>query len=399
METRRVHEMDWLRVLAFGLLMVYHTGMLFVGWDFHLINRDRLPELAPAMVFVNQWRLPLLFAISGAGTWFALGRRGLPRFAAERTLRLFLPLLFGMFFIIPPQIYVERVVKGMTNASYPAFQVSVFEMVPYPEGGAFSWHHLWFVLYLFFFSLVSLPIFAALRTSRGEAYLTRLRAWLSGSVNRVVLPALLLAAAHVTLDARWPETHGFFDDPGALIRYVLLFWLGFLSFGSAAIRERLKRDRAVFLIAAAACFLAQRLLVAQWDEAWRSVLVPCYQILRGCYCWLAITAVFGYSARYLNKPSRFLTYANEAVYPFYILHQSVMMVVYYFVTPTDWGPWFRFGVVLTGMFLITGLLYEGIIRRTPFLRPLFGLRLESRLLERGASMGTRGSGHMVRSRT
>jgi len=375
MEKQRYHDMDWLRVGAFFLLMLYHCGMIFVGWDFHIMNPQVLEEIQPPMIFLNQWRLPLLFAISGAGTWFALRRRTLSQFAGERTLRLFLPLCFGMIFIIPPQIYVEYRMKGVVDPGYWDFQLDVLKFVPYPDGGMFSWHHLWFVVYLFVFSLAAVPLFKYLRSDSGERKLTALRTWLAGSPWRLMAMATPMAAVYLSMDWRWGETHGLIDDPAALTRYFTVFLLGFVVMGNVDIRQQAVQSRKIFLIALALVFVPQRWMVYNLSQGHWSFYVF-YQIFKSCYCWFMILTLVGYSAKYLTRGNRFLTYANEAVYPYYILHQSVMLVLAYWIVPLSWNPLAKFVVILLGMFGISGLIYEGLIRRFSLIRPLFGLRIK-----------------------
>lgn len=114
----RRYDLDWLRVIVFGLLIIYHVGMFFVPWDFHLKNNVIYEWITFPMLFLNQWRLPILFVISGMGTWYALGKRNAWQFSGERIKRLLLPLVFGMIFIIPPQVYLERLAKGQFTGSY-----------------------------------------------------------------------------------------------------------------------------------------------------------------------------------------------------------------------------------------------------------------------------------------
>ena len=373
MDYRRYHDMDWLRVLAFMLLMFYHVGMIFVGWEFHLRNPQEIEELQPVMIFMNQWRLPLLFAISGAGTWFALRRRSLPQFAGERTRRLLLPLAFGMFLIVPPQVYVEYVVQGRIEPGYLAFQGSVFEMVPYPDG-SFSWHHLWFVAYLFVFSILALPIFKFLRGRSGAALLEGFRNRLAASPALLLSLALPLALVSVSMTWRWPETHALTDDFAALARYFLLFWLGFIVMGYVPIRERAVKSRKLFLICTALVFVPQRILVYNFSHEGIPIYVI-YQTLRSFYCWFAILTMIGYAAKYLDFSNRFLRYANQAVYPYYILHQTVMMILAYWILPMRLSAVTKFLAILLGMFLISGLIYEFLIRRFSLIRPLFGLKM------------------------
>src|SRR5690554_1982323 len=160
----RRYDLDWLRVIVFGLLIFYHVGMFFVPWDFHIKNNVTYIGLVWPMVFLNQWRLPILFVISGMGTYYALSKRSGWQFSAERIQRLLLPLVFGMLVIVPPQVYIERLAEGRFSGGYFDFWPwEAFEGV-YPTGNL-SWHHLWFLPYLLVFSLLLVPIFLYLRRS------------------------------------------------------------------------------------------------------------------------------------------------------------------------------------------------------------------------------------------
>src|SRR4051812_42011567 len=154
-------ELDWLRVVAIAILHAFHVGMMFNTWDFHLKNPDPLPVLEVPMGFLHAVRMPLLMVIAGIGTAIALQRRSVGRFALDRTKRLLLPLAFGMLVIVPPQIYIERLAHGAIQPGYLAFYRTVFELRPYPAG-SFSWHHLWFVAYLFVYCVAALPLFVGL---------------------------------------------------------------------------------------------------------------------------------------------------------------------------------------------------------------------------------------------
>ncbi len=370
-QSNRVYALDWMRVIAFALLMLYHTGMVFVGWHFHVMNDETLP-IGEVMVFVNRWRLALLFAISGAGTWYALKNRNLMTFSGERCKRLFLPLVFGMLFIVPPQIYVEYLIKGMTSVDYLTFQGQVFAFVPYPEGGALSWHHLWFVLYLLVYSLISIPLFAYLRTAPGNMRITQLRVWLAKGGLRLWLPVLALWPVHAFLYPLFPSTHDLVGDWANHANYLIVFWLGLLFLGSIEIRNRLTQMAPALAVWALLTYVLYYICDDIGNHyAYYAEVVAASRVV---YCWSAILAITGLACRYLERQNRFIAYANEAVYPFYILHQSVMMVLVYFVVPHSWNPWVKFMVVLIGMFAISAGLYELIIRRIRFLRPFFGLK-------------------------
>lgn len=371
LNTRR-YDIDALRVIAFGLLIFYHVGMFFVPWDFHIKNNVVYEGLTYPMLFLNQWRLPLLFVISGMGTFFALSKRNGKSFAIERIKRLFIPFIFGIFFIVPPQIYVERLDKGQFHGSYFEYwPVEAFSGGIYPEGNI-SWHHLWFILYLLIFSLLLLPVFLYLRKHTNAWILRKMRTLGKHAMGLyvVVLPLLLW---RIFLAPHFPQTNALINDWYGLMNYCTFFFIGFLLI---AVRDvfwkTVIRCRRKYLLAGIIAFIS---LMCLW------YLTPAFtgrfylsSLIRTVNMWSWILVLFGYAAVYLNKPGKMLAYCNEAVYPFYILHQSVMMVLCYYMKDVSMGFFGKFMLLSLGTFGITWLIYKCCIRRFSFVRPLFGMK-------------------------
>ena len=166
MKNRR-SDLDWLRVTAFGLLILYHSGMAWSGWHWHLNSTQDIAWLREAMRFVNRWRMPLIFLVSGGAIVLALGLRSPGTFALDRLRRLLLPLAFGMVVLVPPQVYAERHFSGQFAGSFLDWLPEAFRGT-YPAGNL-SWHHLWFVAYVLVLTFALLPCFLWARTPSGEA--------------------------------------------------------------------------------------------------------------------------------------------------------------------------------------------------------------------------------------
>ncbi|NOK23022.1 acyltransferase family protein [Corallococcus carmarthensis] len=360
-------DLDWLRVLAIVVLHLFHTGMMFNTWEWHVKSPQALPVLEPVMSVLHLVRMPLLMVISGAGTAFALRRRTLGAFAKDRTKRLLLPLVFGMFVVVPPQIYVERLFRGQFEGSYAAFYPTVFGFVPYPAG-SFSWHHLWFVAYLFVYCLLALPLFAALRTERGERFLARVDAWLSRGVN-VLWLVVPLALTRVLL-RDFPETHALFDDPRTFLLYGLLFLYGHLLGRCPGVWNRLVTLRHGLL----ALFLAA--LVVEWVWPWPVMPVVPAIVGGTVLIWSGLLVALAYARHHVRVSPAWLPHAQALSYPFYIFHQTVIVCVGYLCLRLPVGPWAMLLAVLTVSFTVTLALCEGV-SRVAWLRPLFGMKPRS----------------------
>lgn len=368
MKKERRYDLDWLRVLVFALLIIYHIGMFFVPWGWHIKNNELYTFLEWPMIFVSNWRLPILFVISGMGTRYALAHRTGSLYIKERLTRLGIPLLFGILFIIPPQVYCERVATGYFDGSYFQFLASASYMGIYPEGNI-SWHHLWFLPYLLLFSIAFAPLF--LRIRNDNSFLMRFFSPLVNMAAGLLIFAIPLFVPESLLEPYFPETHALLGDWYALVFYGLFFLFGYIMISIKDIFwPAVESHRRFYFITAVVTFvlfymirLTEDTTAVHFAEA--AIKVTCI--------WSWILTFFGYASIYLNRPSKLIRYCNRAVYPFYIFHQTITVVIGYFLMNLDWGFGPKFIVLTVGTFGISWLLYE-IVNRIPILYPLFGLK-------------------------
>ena len=372
MEKIRRYDLDWLRVIVFGLLILYHVGMFFVPWGWHIKNNETYGALRWPMLFVNQWRLPVLFVISGMGTAFALSFRSGFQFIKERNLRLGIPLIFGMCVIVPPQIYFERVADLEFVGSYLSFWSGPAFVGIYPDGN-FSWHHLWFLPYLLVYSVLLTPVFLYLRKNAGGNFLNGWRRRLTKNPFSLYLLIIPLFLYESLLEPFFDVTHNLIWDWFNFVSSLTLFFYGFLLI---SVKEEfwnaLDKIKKHALFIGIGSFLT---LCAIWVFFEDSIVVHFIEALvKVVNLWSWILALFGYAAIYLNQPGRWLSYCNQAVYPFYILHQTITITIGFYLIDTDWGFWPKFLILTLGTFLGSWLLYELLIRRLFFLGPLFGMK-------------------------
>jgi glucan biosynthesis protein C len=378
----RRHDIDALRVLAFGLLILYHVGMFYVAdWGWHVKSQYQSEWLQLPMRLVNQWRMPLLFIISGLALSFVVERYSPGRLALRRIWRLLLPLIFGMAIIVAPQCYYEALTKGLIEPGYGRFMLQYLTFQDFPGdawGGeeiiVWTWNHLWYLAYILFYTLVLTLLLAIGRRplERLRGQVARLRGgWLIG------LPVAVLLVYGQLVYPSFPYiSHALLDDWYAHAMYGSLFFFGFLIGRDDGLWAEFARLRRVTLAGAVTMFVLLNLT----DN----------QLVIYLNRWLWLMTVFGWGLHALNRPLRWLPYATEAVYPWYILHQTITVVLGYRLSQLALGPVVEPLLVLGGTVLGCYVLHEYVIRRTRLLRPLFGLA--------SGPAGSRSNGSVLLSR-
>ena len=373
--TRR-YDLDWLRIIAFGLLILYHTGMFYVTWDWHVksVHAGRAAEWL--MLLVNPWRLALLFFISGVALRFLADKLGPSRLGRERVVRLGLPILFGMAVIVAPQSWLQLVENGEFQGSFWQFWPHYLDF-----GSDFSiitptWNHLWYVVYLLIYTLLLAP---------AAAPLARLMAGVGGKVTAVIfggragplalltVPLLPHYVIQLTLDPYFPTTHALVDDWAQHAHNTALLLTGFLLAKDRHFWDAVRRPLPVALVIAVT--LGTALTVAVFHrEAMSDMAWDIWGFTRTAYAWVAILSMLGLAQHYLNRPSRALSYMTEAIFPWYILHQTITVMAGFWLTRQGLSVWVEAPLVILATFGGCALLHELVIRRVGFLRPLFGLK-------------------------
>jgi len=375
--TRR-HDIDALRVIAFLLLILYHVGMFYVAeWEWHLKSAHLSEWLQVPMNALNRWRMPLLFLLSGIAIGLYDPRRGPSRFFAERSRRLLLPLAFGIVFVVAIQAYCQGVANGKVEPGFGAFLWRYWQFRPWPEGAfdgweyGFTWNHLWYLPYLWAYSGLLLLALPLLHSRAGEALRTRF-ADLRG-VARVVLPALPLALWFLWLAPRFEQTHALVDDWFNHAYYFTVFLYGYWMARDAGWWASLAAARRPLLVAALAMMAVYLPLIFTLGDDSNAVLLLATRVLRNLYCWTALLALLAWGHHGLNRPFRWLPWATESVFPWYVLHQTLIVLFAYWLAPLALGPVAEPVLLLAGTVL--GCLAGGeIVRRVRWLRPLFGLK-------------------------
>jgi glucans biosynthesis protein C len=373
----RLYGLDWLRIGAFGLLIFYHIGMFFVPWDWHIKTADELPWLELPMQALSPWRLPLLFLISGTASAFLLAKLDRPgAFARSRTARLLIPLLAGMILFVPPQPWVELTVQHGYAQDYRQFWTRDYFRFGQLNGLDLpTWNHLWFVAYLWVYTL-ALALGAALTSGRTRTALVRAGEAVLGGWRIIAVPLLLLWALRMTLFPLFPETHGLVDDWYNHAVYGLVFAIGLLLAHSETVRAAFRTYRRPALLLAIigyAGLIAFELAHADDRPEPVALMVAAARLARAAEAWGAIVALVGYALSWKVGDSPARRYLTDAVFPYYIAHQTIIVLVAHWLRPFGLDNGAMFALLVLATLIGCALSYE-LARRAGPLRPLFGLR-------------------------
>ncbi|WP_421737668.1 acyltransferase family protein [Caulobacter sp.] len=384
----RRYDLDWIRVGAFFLLILYHVGMFYVPWDWHVKTPHPVDGVMPFMLLTNPWRLTLLFLVSGAATRFMADKMTVGKFTGARIARLLPPLLFAMFVIVPPQSYYEIVEAAAATPSiivdaYPVFWVKYVTASGHwcdADGCLITptWNHMWFVAYLLFYTLV-LAVLLLVWRKAGEHIQAGAELVLKG-VGLVVWPVLFLGVMRALLYARFGETHALVGDHYVHAVSFSAFLLGFGLAKSEILRQRLIAARwpALALAVAAWAVWASYVWIYRADDA--NPPETLRMVMRFVFAtdtWCAIVAILGFGAKHLNKGGPALRYLTLGVFPFYLVHQTLIVVMAHHLAKLGLPQGLEATILIIATFAGCFATYE-IARRLPVVCWLFGLKPQPR---------------------
>ncbi len=352
--TERRYDLDWLRICAFGLLILYHVGMFYVTWDWHVKSSRASDAIEPLMMLSSPWRLSLLFLVAGAASRFMIDKMSAWRFTGARMGRLWPPLLLAVFVIVPPQAYYE-----VLDAIHAGAALDVKNFYPRYVAGSGDWcdadgclktptyNHMWFVAYLILYTLALVLLLPLLRRAPKG-----LRALIAGPWL-LITPWLVLSALRVTMLSQFGSTHDFTNDWYNHAHYFSLFLLGFAVAKHAPFFAGCVRFRWFALGAALAAWAGLQVYFANYNEAapppeWLRAMFRC---VYEAQAWGAIVAAMGFAHKHLahaDGPARRLL--THAIFPFYLIHQTIIVFVGYHLDPLGLPLWLEASLLIFATF-------------------------------------------------
>jgi glucan biosynthesis protein C len=384
MQERR-YDVDWLRIIAMLAVFLYHCTRFFDPDGWHLKNTEQSELLFVSMRgLIWAWVMELFFLLSGVGTWYALRSRRAGAYVWERVKRLLIPLYtVGLFVLLPVQFYFELFTNSGDRGNFWQVILRYFAgftppritqwpgtLLPIPFPG-----HLWFLQYLFLISLMSLPLLLYLKSGQGQQWVARLAGWCDGR-GGIFLFVIPLSLARIGLQGLFEAQLSWAN----LLWYAIFFVIGYMMATDKRFTVGVRRHAWICLVLWVVGFAGGGLLVLvlgynpyPGKEPFSLVFVL-FQIVWSITSWCAVVFVLSIGARYLNPYHKFLTYGNEAVLPFYLFHQTIILCVGWYVIGGDMGILFKLLIIAVVSFPLIMILYELFVRRFNIVRFFFGMR-------------------------
>jgi peptidoglycan/LPS O-acetylase OafA/YrhL len=347
MTTERRYDIDWLRVIAIGLLLIYHIAIVFQPWALFIgfVKSEKpLESIWIPMTMLNVWRIPLLFFVSGMGLYFAMKKRNWGQLIVERTKRILLPFVFGVLAISPLHFLIFQ--------KYYKMSLSYF-----PHMG-----HLWFLGNIFVYVLLLSPLFFYLKKNENGKFkkaISKIMSYAIGPLTISIFFMLEVSLVKPQLFEMYAKTwHGFFIG-------FLAFFFGFLFvYSGKTFWQTVSKWKWLYIAIAAVLYTIR----ITGFESITNMYITAFE----SNCW--IFGVFGLGYNYLNKPSALLSYLSQAAYPVYIIHMFVLYAGSFIILPFQIHPMIQFIAITLFTFIVCFIIYEFLLRRTHILRPLFGLK-------------------------
>lgn len=368
-EKKRYFDIDWLRVLGMLTIFLFHNARFFNEEDWHVKNFELNFGMSLFVAILDHFVMPLFFVLSAIAIYHALKKRSNAEFLRERVIRLLIPLCVGIFTHIILQVYIENITHGRFTGSFWQFIPHYFDGW-YGFGGNFAWMglHLWYLLMLFLFSWLMLPAFQ--RINRSQNFTARLADIVTKpfSVYLFIIP-LFLMEFQVSLS---PETVGRRDFGGwSPLTYLVFFVIGYLLATDDRYRPAIEKVRFISLTSSLLTIIAAYILLGEMNLP---DINPLYLLVRAANSWSWLLTFMGFASHHLYFSNRFLKYAHEAVLPFYILHQTVIVVIGYFIKDWGWVVFPKYLFLAATSFILIMVLYEFAVKRINFLHYLFGMK-------------------------
>jgi len=386
----RLAYVDWLRILAVLLLIPFHTSQIFTNWIFYVKHQETSNILIFSSSFIHNFHMPLFIFLAGISSFYALQFKSEKLFIIERFKRLFVPLIFGVIAIIPPQSYIRffgdpaRVwPKGfVNNAQGVGYSENFFQFYPkfyngiFPNGNL-EWGHLWFLAYLLTFSLIAIPVFIYLKSDKAHSLINKCVSLVKKPWG-IFLFFIPIALFEIFFRWKFPGLQNLIADWANFFTYITIFIYGYLIMTRIDFLEAIdKYWKQAFILAGLLSVFTALNYTLGFIKIKSTMIYITAMILRGFITWCWMIAFLGLGRKFLTRDNKILNYTKEAALPYYILHQSVIIIIGYYILKLNLSIAASFALICFLSFFIIFIIYEIIIRRLNIFRFLFGMKTKN----------------------
>ena len=379
---QRQYWLDWLRVLAMGMIFLYHSGLPFNNYTTWVVMNSEPNQIISLFTkWVSTWAMPLFFVISGMAACFSLSKRSSGQFVEERFERLMIPFLtVGLFLVLPVERYYYEVFRGSFSGNFVNFYAGPYFLKFFPFSASINptylfnsnqGDYLWFLFWLFVFSLLTVYFFKWLIKKENRDKISRLASISNrlGGIFLLAIPLIIVNVAAVPPIFVFPTGY----DEWKLPTYIAFFIIAYVLAFDHRFEQSIDKNKILALVLGVAfIFLLWRsgLEAVASTTPIRYVTFSTIWALNG-WCW--IIAIIGFGRKLLSFNHRFLATSNELVLPFYILHQAIIVAIAFYVVNFNFIPIEKYIIIVLSSFAIISLLLIPIRQFNP-LRFLFGMR-------------------------
>lgn len=380
----RRYDLDWLRIIAILLIFFYHCTKFFdtdAGW--FIKNNEINRYLDKAMSFGASFALPLFFVIAGMGTFYALKFVSAGKYVLSRTIRLLVPFIIGLFTHVPLQVFLTRKQQGYSG-NFFQFYGQMFNgiYIDNTSTGDFAvfGSHLWFLVILFLYSLILLGPFVLLRKENNHNRLLKVTSFLAkpGLIFTFVIPIILCELLNYFLGGILPSIGGY-----SFYTYLVFYFIGYIIASDKKFKESIEKQIIPALVVVILAAVSHGTLVFLNFPIFASAGYHPYKILDWIFYsilgWSLVILLIGLGSKYLNVNNKARKFLNELVLPFYILHQTVIIVIGYYMVQLSYSIFTKYVIIVVSSLPII-LVLLAIIKYINPLRFMFGMRWKKGLL-------------------
>jgi len=377
-QNSRLYYIDWLRLLAFGLLFLFHAWRPFDHFEWNIKNSEQSTFFDFLTIFFHGWRMDLIFLVSGVGTWYALNSRK-SDFLKDRFLRLIVPFIAGIVLVVPPQKFIE----GISFHGFKGNYLDFFQAWP-PYALSFNFHssvlmwyghlgaHIYYLPFLFTMTLFFLPVYKLLKGIKISERIHKLLITQTG-VFLLIVPLIIIRFCLKPLYPAYTDWADFFS-------YMCMFAYGFVFVKNQQFMKSIKVNMWVFLNIGIVGSVILIYLLNHGDTSMQMYINPHYSIQHFYITLVSVMVSFGWvlfilalASKKLNFNHQILKKSNAAILPVYILHQTIIIVFGYYILRWDQPIIVKFVAISCTSIPFTIAMYL-VIKRVNTLRILFGMK-------------------------